>query len=90
MACMLADTVIIAINRLQRAFHFNGLGVFPIALIPPLKLAGAIAAVLPDLEHGRDEDLDLDRFGSSSLCRKRSEISQAGKKPGCDQSMPHE
>jgi len=31
-------------------------------LIPPLKLAGPVATVLTDLEHGGDKYFDLNRF----------------------------
>ena len=50
---------------LQRAGHGDRRGVLPVALVPVLELAGAVAGVLADLEHRRDEHLDLDGLGDA-------------------------
>ena len=49
---------------LQRARHGDRRCALPVALVPVLELAGAVAGVLADLEHRRDEDLDLDGLGT--------------------------
>ena len=60
-----ADAVGIAVDGLQRAGHGHRLRALPVALVPVLELARAVAAVLADLEHGGDEHLHLHgQFGA--------------------------
>src|SRR6202011_5905740 len=50
------DAVRIAVDWIQSASDLDRRAVHPVAFVPVLELSGAIASVLADLEHRRDED----------------------------------